>query len=52
LVRTGYGATQAERPDRPQDAIVTADLIAATILILGRRPDVSSRDRLASQAER
>ena len=35
LVRTGYGATQAERPDRPRDAIVTADLIAATVQILG-----------------
>ncbi len=34
LVRTGYGATQAERPDRPQDGIVAADLMAATLWIL------------------
>ncbi len=37
LVRTGYGATQAERPDRPRDAIVTADLMAATVRILDHR---------------
>ena len=36
LVRTGYGATQAARPDRPGDAIVTADLMAATVRILDR----------------
>ena len=34
LVRTGYGATQAARPDRPVDAIVAADLMAATVRIL------------------
>ena len=37
LVQTGYGATQAARPDRPHDAIVTADLMAATVLILEQR---------------
>ena len=34
LVRTGYGVTQAARPDRPEDAIVVADLMAATVRIL------------------
>ena len=34
LVQTGYGATQAERVDRPPDAVVTADLMAATVWIL------------------
>jgi histidinol-phosphate phosphatase family protein len=34
LVQTGYGATQAERLDRPRDAIVTADLMSATVRIL------------------
>ena len=37
LVQTGYGASQAERPDRPRDAIVTADLMAATVRILEQR---------------
>ena len=39
LVETGYGATQVERPDRPRDAIVTADLLAATVRILEQRPE-------------
>ena len=34
LVQTGYGTTQAKRLDRPRDAIVTADLMAATVRIL------------------
>ena len=37
LVRTGYGVTQAARPDRPADAIVVADLMAATVRILEQR---------------
>lgn len=37
LVQTGYGATQAQQPDRPRDAIVTADLMAATVRILERQ---------------
>ena len=38
LVQTGYGASQAKRPDRPRDAIVTADLMAATVKILEQSP--------------
>jgi len=34
LVRTGYGVTQAEHADRPADAIVVDDLMAATVHIL------------------
>ena len=43
LVQTGYGASQAERSDRPRDAIVTADLMAATVRILEQWPDRGSR---------
>ncbi len=39
LVQTGYGATQAERLDCPRDAIVTADLMSATVRILKQRQD-------------
>ena len=39
LVRTGYGVTQAARPGRPEDAIVVADLMAATVHILEQYPD-------------
>jgi histidinol-phosphate phosphatase family protein len=35
LVRTGYGVTQAAHADRPADAIVVNDLMAATVRILG-----------------
>jgi len=42
LVRTGYGATQAEQPDRPRDAIVTADLMTATVWILEQQSATSS----------
>ena len=38
LVQTGYGASQAKRPDRPRDAIVTTDLMAATVKILEQWP--------------
>ena len=41
LVQTGYGATEAQRPDRPRDALVTADLMAATVRILAQRQDAS-----------
>ncbi|HJN43474.1 MAG: HAD family hydrolase [Vicinamibacterales bacterium] len=34
LVRTGYGVTQAAQAGRPADAIVAADLMAATVRIL------------------
>jgi D,D-heptose 1,7-bisphosphate phosphatase len=34
LVRTGYGVTQAAHADRPADAIVVDDLMAATVHIL------------------
>ena len=34
LVRTGYGVTQAARPDPPADAIIVDDLMAATVRIL------------------
>ncbi len=44
LVRTGYGASQAERSDRPPDAIVTADLMAATVWILEQWPDPTTRE--------
>ena len=44
LVRTGYGASQAERSARPPDAIVTADLMAATVRILEQRPDPATRE--------
>ena len=40
LVRTGYGVTQAARPDRPEDAVVVADLMAATVRILEQRSTV------------
>jgi histidinol-phosphate phosphatase family protein len=39
LVKTGYGASQAERSKRPRDVIVTADLMAATVRILEQGPD-------------
>ena len=34
LVRTGYGVTQEARPNRPPDAVVVDDLMAATVRIL------------------
>ena len=34
LVQTGYGATQAERADCPRSAVVTADLMAATVRMI------------------
>jgi D-glycero-D-manno-heptose 1,7-bisphosphate phosphatase len=34
LVRTGYGVTQAARPNPPADALVVDDLMAATVRIL------------------
>jgi len=42
LVRTGYGVTQAARPDCPADAVVVADLMAATVRILEQRSVVES----------
>ena len=44
LVKTGYGASQAERSKRPRDVIVTADLMAATVRILEQRPDPATRE--------
>lgn len=34
LVRTGYGVTQEARPNRPPDAVVVDDVMAATVRIL------------------
>jgi ribonucleotide monophosphatase NagD (HAD superfamily) len=36
LVRTGYGVTQEARPNRPPDAVVVDDVMAATVRILER----------------
>ncbi len=49
LVQTGYGATQAERPDRPRDAIVVADLMAATVRILERGTSESPRRTMSAR---